>query len=143
MSESKVYWIDLRTTPAMSMLKKLDKLLRAAGLASLDLYEKYTALKIHFGESGNMSYIRPPYVAVIANLVRELGGKPFLTDSNTLYSGRRHNAYDHIRAAFENGFSRDATGCDIIVADGLKGNDFVEMPVKGACIARSPKSAAP
>ena len=89
MSESKVYWIDLRTTPAMSMLKKLDKLLRAAGLASLDLSEKYTALKIHFGESGNMSYIRPPYVAVIANLVRELGGKPFLTDSNTLYSGRR------------------------------------------------------
>jgi uncharacterized Fe-S center protein len=131
MSTSKVYWIDLRTTPSMSILKKLETLLRAAGFASLELSGKYTALKIHFGEPGNMSYIRPPYVAVIANLVRELGGKPFLTDSNTLYSGRRHNAYDHIRAAFANGFSRDATLCDIIVADGLKGNDFVAMPVQG------------
>jgi hypothetical protein len=129
MPESTVYWIDLRTTPQMNILKKLDKLLRTAGFASLDLKDKYTALKIHVGEPGNMSYVRPPYVAVISSLVRELGGKPFLTDSNTLYSGRRHNAYDHIRAAYENGFSRDATGCDIIIADGLKGEDFVEMPV--------------
>jgi Uncharacterized Fe-S center protein len=131
MSESKVYWIDLRTSPSMDILKKLDKLLRTAGFDKLDLKEKYTALKIHVGEPGNMSYIRPPYVAVVSRLVRELGGKPFLTDANTLYSGRRHNAYDHIRAAFENGFSRDATGCDIIIADGLKGDDFVEMPVSG------------
>jgi uncharacterized protein len=131
MPESTVYWIDLRTNPSMSILKKLESLLRAAGFASLDLKDKYTALKIHFGEPGNMSYIRPPYVAVVSKLVRELGGKPFLTDSNTLYTGQRYNAYDHIRAAFENGFSRDATGCDIIIADGLKGEDFVEMPVSG------------
>ena len=127
MSESKVYWIDLRTTPSMSILKKLDRLLRKAGIMSLDLTDKYTALKIHFGEPGNMSYIRPPFVAVVSSLVKELGGKPFLTDANTLYSGRRHNAYDHLRAGFENGFSRDATGCDLIIADGLKGNDLVEM----------------
>lgn len=131
MQKGKVYWIDLRTTSTMSMLKKLDTLLRQAGLSGLDLKDRYTALKIHFGEPGNMAYIRPTYVGVIARLVRELEGKPFLTDSNTLYSGKRHNAYDHIRAAFENGFSRDSTGCDIIVADGLKGNDFVELPVHG------------
>jgi len=130
MSEAKVYWTDLRTDPSHSLIKKLDSLLRAAGFASLDLKDKYTALKIHVGEPGNMSYIRPPYVAVVSALVRELGGKPFLTDSNTLYSGRRHNAYDHLRAALENGFSRDATGCDIIIADGLKGRDLVHLPVK-------------
>jgi Uncharacterized Fe-S center protein len=131
MPESTVHWIDLRTTPDMSILKKLDKLLREAGMSSLNLKDKYTALKLHFGEPGNMSYVRPPYVAVVSSLVRELGGKPFLTDSNTLYSGKRNGAYDHLRAAFENGFSRDATGCDIIIADGLKGEDFVEMPVQG------------
>jgi hypothetical protein len=131
MADSKVYWIDLRTTPALTIVQKLERLLRTAGFMRLDLNEKYTALKIHFGEPGNMSYIRPPYIAVVSRLVRELGGKPFLTDSNTLYSGRRHNAYDHLRAGFENGFSRDATGCDIIIADGLKGNDFVNMPVTG------------
>jgi hypothetical protein len=131
MSKSKVYWIDLRTDPSLNILMKLEKLLRAAGFADLDLKDKYTALKIHVGEPGNMSYVRPPYVGVISRMVRELGGKPFLTDSNTLYSGKRHNAYDHIRAALENGFSRDATGCDVIIADGLKGNDYVDMPVVG------------
>ncbi len=131
MTVSKVFWTDLRTKPSLSILKKLDRLLRAAGMADLELKDRYAALKIHFGEPGNMSYIRPPFVAVVSALVRQLGGKPFLTDSNTLYSGRRHNAYDHIRAALENGFSRDATGCDILIADGLKGNDYVEMPVEG------------
>lgn len=131
MPESTVYWIDLRTSPSNSILKKLESLLRKAGLAELELEGRYTALKIHFGEPGNMSYVRPPFVQVISRLVRERGGKPFLTDSNTLYSGKRHNAYDHLRAALENGFSRDATGCDIIIADGLKGNDFVEMPLEG------------
>ncbi len=131
MKNSKVFWIDLRTTPSMTILKKLERLLRAAGFASLDLKDKYVALKIHVGEPGNMAFIRPPYVGVVSNLVRGQGGKPFLTDSNTLYSGRRHNAYDHLRAALENGFSRDATGCDLIIADGLKGNDFVDMPVAG------------
>jgi len=131
MPQSKVYWIDFRTSPNLNILKKLEKLLKAAGFNDLDLKDKFTALKIHVGEPGNMSYIRPPFVAVVAAMVKELGGKPFLTDANTLYSGRRHNAYDHLRAGLENGFSRDATGCDIIIADGLKGNDYVGMPVTG------------
>jgi uncharacterized Fe-S center protein len=131
MTDSKVYWSDLRTTPSLTILQKFDRLLREAGFTALDLTDKYAALKIHFGEPGNMSGIRAPYVAVVSRLVRELGGKPFLTDANTLYSGRRHNAYDHLRAGFSNGFSYDATGCDLVIADGLKGNDFVEMPVTG------------
>ncbi len=131
MANPKVYWIDLRTTPTLNILSKLEKLLRTAGFARLDLDGKFTALKIHVGEPGNMSFIRPPYVAVVSRLVRERGGIPFLTDANTLYSGKRHNACEHLRAGYENGFSRDATGCDLIIADGLKGNDFVEMPVNG------------
>jgi uncharacterized Fe-S center protein len=131
MSESPVYWIDLRTNPAQNILQKLDLLLRKGGMESLELKDKYTALKIHFGEPGNMAVVRPPYVGVISRLIRERGGKPFLTDAATLYSGRRHNAFDHLRAAFENGWSRDATGCDIIIADGLKGNDYISMKVAG------------
>lgn len=129
MPNSKVFWTDFRTTPQTNILAKLGRLLPQAGFSALDLAGKYTALKIHLGEPGNMAFIRPPFIRVISGLVREKGGKPFLTDSNTLYSGKRHNAYDHLRAGFENGFSRDATGCDIIIADGLKGNDYVFLPV--------------
>lgn len=128
---AQVFWSDLRTSPSMTILQKLEKLLTRAGFRSLDLQDKFTALKIHVGEPGNMAFIRPPYVAVVSRMVRELGGMPFLTDANTLYSGRRANAYDHLRAGYENGFSRDATGVDFIIADGLKGNDFVYMPVVG------------
>lgn len=131
MAEATVFWTDLRTTPSLNLLNKLERLLKKAGMADLDLQDRYTALKLHFGEPGNMAYVRPSFISVISALVREKGGKPFLTDANTLYSGRRHNAYDHLRAAFENGFSRDATGCDIIIADGLLGEDYVNLPVEG------------
>ncbi len=131
MKKSTVFWSDLRTSPSLTILQKLDRLLREAGMSLLDLNDKFAAMKIHLGEPGNMATIRSPYVAVVSALVRELGGKPFLTDANTLYSGRRHNAYDHLRAGYSNGYSYDATGCDIIIADGIKGNDFVEMPVTG------------
>jgi uncharacterized Fe-S center protein len=141
-AHSAVHWIDLRTTPSLTILQKLDKLLRAAGMADLDLRDKYTALKIHFGEPGNMSYVRPPFAAVVAELVKERGGKPFLTDANTLYSGRRHNAFDHLRAAAANGFSRDATGCDLIIADGLKGDDYIDLPVAGGVHCASARIGA-
>lgn len=67
----------------------------------------------------------------VADAVKELGGRPFLTDCNTLYVGRRKNALDHIEAAYENGFSPFSTGCQIIIADGLKGTDEVDVPVRG------------
>jgi len=129
MAKAKVYWTDLRWTGNTSLLVKLERLLKAAGFGDLDLKDKYVAFKIHLGEPGNMAYIRPPYVGVVAAMVKKMGGKPFLTDSNTLYTGKRHNAFDHLRAGYENGFSYDSTGCDIIIADGLKGLDYVEMPV--------------
>ncbi len=130
-TRAKVFWMDLRAGSGNSLLKKLDRLLVSGGMEKLDLAGKFVALKIHFGEPGNMAFVRPPFVAVVSKLVRKMGGRPFLTDANTLYSGGRSNAYDHIRSALENGFSRDATGCDIVIADGLKGNDLIELPVRG------------
>jgi len=124
-----VYITDLRAKPGRNLLQKLTALLIKAGLDEIDFEGKLVALKIHFGEPGNLAYIRPNYVATIAALIRERGGKPFLTDANTLYSGRRHNAVDHLAAAQENGFNRIATGCDVIIADGLKGTEFREIPL--------------
>ena len=105
MEKSKVFFTDLRTVPGNDLLTKLERLIRRAGIADIDFEGKFTAIKIHFGEPGNMAYIRPNYAARVVDVIRSLGGKPFLTDSNTLYSGGRSNAVDHLNAAMENGFT--------------------------------------
>ena len=89
MEKSKVFFTDLHTTPSSNLLDKMERLCRRAGIAGLDFSNPFTAIKIHFGEPGNLAYIRPNYAARMANLLRSLGAKPFLTDCNTLYSGRR------------------------------------------------------
>lgn len=129
MDTAKVYYADVRAEPRQNLLEKLHKLLVKAGIKEIDFQGKLVALKLHCGEPGNLAYIRPNYAARVAALVRELGGKPFLTDANTLYTGRRANAVDHLAAASENGFNRLATGCDFIVADGLWGTDYREIPI--------------
>jgi len=129
MEKSKVYFTDLRTRPGFNMLDKLEKLVKAAGIEKIDFKEKYVAIKIHFGEPGNLAYIRPNYAARIVKIIKGLGGKPFLTDANTLYTGRRHNALDHLDAAYENGFNPLTVGCQVIIADGLKGTEYREIEV--------------
>ncbi|MCF0176829.1 MAG: DUF362 domain-containing protein [Bacteroidales bacterium] len=120
---SKVYFTDLRTRANFSLLDKLEMLIKEAGIGQIDFKDKFVAIKVHFGEFGNMAYIRPNYAAVMVRIIRELGGKPFLTDANTLYTGSRSNAIDHLRTAMVNGWNSIATGCDIIIADGLRGTD--------------------
>ncbi|HOC52371.1 MAG TPA: DUF362 domain-containing protein [Caldisericia bacterium] len=87
------------------------------------------AIKIHFGELGNYGFIKPIFVRQIVDLVKELWGKPFLTDSNTLYKGSRSNAINHINTAIYNGFSYASMDCPIVIADGIKGQYFYEIPV--------------
>lgn len=130
MDKSKVYFTSMKTEVGISLLSKLDKLVKATGIESIDFNGKYTAIKIHFGEPGNLAYLRPNYAKVLVDLVKDLGGKPFLTDCNTLYVGGRKNALDHLDSAYTNGFSPFSTGCHIIIADGLKGTDEVLIPVK-------------
>ena len=131
MTPSKVYFTNLRTTPKSNLLQKLERMVRKAGIETIDFKDKFVAVKIHFGEYGNLAYIRPNYAAVIIRVIRELGGKPFLTDANTLYSGSRDNAVDHLHTAMINGFNSIATGADIIIADGLRGNEERIIDVQG------------
>lgn len=85
MKKAKVYFTDLRAKPGKNLLDKLKKLVLEAGIKEIDFKDKFAALKIHFGEPGNLSYIRSNYAACIVKLIKDLGGRPFLTDSNTLY----------------------------------------------------------
>jgi uncharacterized Fe-S center protein len=128
---AKVFFTDMRTKVGESLLSKMDRLIGKAGIDSIDFKQKYTAIKIHFGEPGNIAFLRPNFAKVLVDKVKSLGGMPFLTDCNTLYVGRRNNALVHMDAAFENGYTPLSTGCQNIIADGLKGTDDVEVPVLG------------
>ena len=131
MEKSKVYFTNMRTTPDENLPQKLRRLIRTVGIGDIDFENKFAAIKIHFGEPGNLAFLRPNYAKVVADEIKALGGKPFLTDCNTLYVGRRKNALDHIDAAYENGYSPFSTGCHVIIADGLKGTDETLVPIDG------------
>ena len=109
----------------------MERLVKRAGITNIDFKNQFVAIKIHFGEPGNLAYIRPNYAARMATLLRSLGAKPFLTDCNTLYSGRRSNAVDHLESAMENGFNPISAKCEVIIADGLKGTDYREIEING------------
>ncbi len=132
MEKSKVFFTNLRTVPGNNLLVKLERLIRRAGIGDIDFEGKFVAIKIHFGEPGNLAYIRPNYAARVVDVIRSLGGKPFLTDSNTLYSGGRSNGIDHLDAAMENGFNRIGAHADVVIADGIKGTEYREVPCGGA-----------
>lgn len=131
MSASKVYYTDLRVKNGDNLLTKLQRLIKTAGIGAIDFGGKYVAIKMHFGEPGNLAFLRPNYAKAVADVVKELGGKPFLTDCNTLYVGGRKNALDHLDSANLNGFNSITTGCQILIADGLKGTDEELVPVAG------------
>lgn len=131
MEKSKVYFTDFRTRVGVSLTEKLQRLLiKKAGITDIDMDGKFVAIKMHFGELGNLSYLRPNYAKAVADVVKECGGKPFLTDCNTLYPGSRKNALEHLDCANINGFNTITTGCQIIIGDGLRGTDDITVPVR-------------
>ncbi len=132
--KSKVYFTNFRARPGMNLQQKLARLIKTAGIGDIDFNKKYVAIKIHFGEPGNLAYLRPNYAKTVVDVIKELGGKPFLTDCNTLYVGGRKNALDHIDSAYLNGFTPFSTGCHVIIGDGLKGTDEALIPIDGEYI---------
>ncbi len=128
---SKVYFADMRTNSKRNLLDKAAILFDLAGFGEIIEKNDLVALKLHVGEPGNLAFVAPPFVRRIVEKVKEKGGKPFLTDSNTLYVGRRANAVDHMISAYENGFSYATVGAPFVVADGLNGHEYVKVPVKG------------
>lgn len=140
MAKSKVYYTDFRTGKYGTPLPdKLKNLIKAAGIGDIDMDGKFVAIKMHFGEHGNLAFLRPNYARAVVDVVKELGGKPFLTDCNTMYPGSRKNAIEHLYCAWENGFTPLSVDCPVIIADGLKGTDDIEVPVEGGELVKKAK----
>jgi len=112
--------------PAEALAAKAKAAYLATGFNARIAEGDFAALKIHFGESGNAGYIKPPWLAGIIWEIRQRTPHAFLTDSNTLYVGHRSNSIDHLRLAWSHGFTPEATGLPVIIADGLIGRDKQE-----------------
>ncbi|MDR1954552.1 MAG: DUF362 domain-containing protein [Candidatus Methanoplasma sp.] len=131
METSEVYFTSMHTELQDGLLDKFRRLMDAAGIGSIDMQKKFVAIKTHFGELGNLAFLRPNYSKVIADKISQMEGIPFLTDCSTLYVGKRKNAVEHLCTASLNGFNSVSAGCQIIIGDGLKGTNDIEIPFKG------------
>jgi uncharacterized repeat protein (TIGR01451 family) len=118
---STVYFTNLRTTPNRSLLDKIEDLLNRTKVNTIIKKNDLVAIKLHFGEHGNTAYLRPLFLRTIVNKIKKLDCKPFLTDTNTLYSGSRSDSVSHFNTAIEHGFGYSSVGCPLIIAGGLKG----------------------
>ncbi len=133
--QSTVWHTDLSAPPGRSLIDKTGELMRAAGLSGRIGPGDLTAVKLHFGERGNVSFVRPVFVRKIVEEIAGAGGKPFLTDTNTLYVGGRSNSVDHIRTAVANGFAFAVVDAPLLIADGIRGESSVRVPVAGRIFA--------
>jgi uncharacterized Fe-S center protein len=128
---STVYFTDLRTRPKRNLLDKIDGLIKRMKINKKIKKNDLVAIKLHFGEQGNCAFLRPVFLRTVVEQVKALGARPFLTDTNTLYTGSRSNGVSHITTAIQNGFDYAVIGCPIIIADGLRGSNGVKIPIGG------------
>ncbi len=126
-----IFFADLRTHHRRTLFDKIDELLRRVGVDRCVRAGDLVAVKLHFGERGNASFLRPVFVRRVVDLLRELGAKPFLTDTNTLYRGSRTDAVSHLETALLHGFSYATVGAPLVIAGGLRGNTGLKIPVSG------------
>ena len=126
---STVYYAPFK--PGVAKAGRLDDVIARLGVDQTVAKNSLIAVKVHFGERGNDTFVRPYFVRQVTDAVRAAGGKPYLTDSNTLYKHMRHNAVDHIETAIRHGFGYEVTGAPIVIADGIRGFDRREVSIDG------------
>jgi len=127
---STVYFANLRARgPRENKLARITKLFRTAGFKKLTEAGPLTAVKVHFGEMGNDTFVNPVLVRAVVDNLKKHGANPFLTDTATLYSGSRHNGVDHLNTAILHGFGPEVTGAPVIIADGLRGDNWRSVKV--------------
>ena len=129
--KSNVYFTDLRAGNRENLHSQLTRLAKTSGLDSIITTGDLTAIKLHFGEKGGHAYIRPTFVRKIVDQIKQLGGKPFLTDSCTLYPGERKEAVSALTCGIENGFAYAVAGAPLIMCDGLRGHSARRVKVDG------------
>jgi len=129
---SKVFLAEINPDESFqSIQNKLFQLFDAADFSTVFQKDDLVAVKTHFGEDGNANYIKAPFLMPLIQKLKALGSKPFWTETNTLYTGRRSNAVEHMQLANEHGFSFEATGIPVIIGDGVTGREETIVEING------------
>lgn len=129
--KSTVYFADMRTSQKENLMGKISRLLSRGGVDDRIRQGDIVAIKVHFGERGNHTFVRPIFVRRVVEEIRRCGGLPFLTDSSTLYPGERKEAVSALSCAIENGFAYAVVGAPLIMCDGLRGGTAVDIEIPG------------
>jgi uncharacterized Fe-S center protein len=142
MAVSRVYFTAVgKNEPLESVAKKVKLVYEKAGLSACIKKDALVGIKLHFGEKGNKGHLRPALVSSVVEAIKAQGGKPFLTDTNTLYAGERSNAVDHLHQAEAHGFSMREVGAPVIISDGLIGRNEIRVKIPGVHFSHLPISA--
>ena len=127
---SEVYFSNFRSrSQGENKTSKIKRLFDMAGFGEFIQKDDLTAIKLHFGEKGNDAYLKPVLVSSVVEEAFNCDAKPFLTDTNTLYYGSRHNSVDHLQTAIKNGFAYAVTGAPVVIADGIRGDNWIRVEV--------------
>ncbi|MGC9367129.1 MAG: DUF362 domain-containing protein [bacterium] len=130
---SEVYFSRIGQETAMTALQKI-----TAKFPEIFEPGDYVAVKAHFGESGNKTYIPAEYLKPVLSKVKEQSNLAFVTDTNVLYRSRRAHAITHYETAAEHGFSLHNLAAPVIIADGIKGGDVIYVEIKGEYFEKFP-----
>ena len=130
MAKSKVYFIPVSEQDKSPIIaKKLRNLLSESRILDFLSRGQRVAVKIHFGEEGNTGFVKPEHVRIVCDAISDKGAKAFLSETNTLYKGRRTNSQEHLAIAAEHGFTKERMGVDIIIPDDSKKENTIDIPV--------------
>lgn len=128
---SEVYFTGRKASHGSGEMDSIRKLIKKVNFAGDLLENDLVAIKVHFGESGLTTFLRPIYVKPFSDEIRKHQALPFLTDANTIYKGTRSDAVSHLETALKNGFTYTVTGAPLIIADGLSSENYVEVEING------------
>ena len=135
---SKVYFLKTGVESGDGIAAGLDGLLETSGLSAVVKENDIAAVKLHFGESSETGHVRPRFVKRVVSWIARQGARPFVTDTNTLYRGSRSDSVAHLRTAAEHGFTLQALGAPVMIADGMHGTSEVRIEAPGELVGKAP-----
>ncbi len=139
---AEVYHHSMRSSVKRNLIHKLGNLLDKVNVAASLEPRQLVAVKLHFGEKGNHSFIRPLFVRRVVDHIRNRNCKVFLTDTNTLYRGSREDAATHLETAITNGFAFSVAGAPLVIADGIRARDDRDVEIPGEILKSAPIGSA-